>query len=96
MAELPAGDMDQVLTERSARRGHIMSGEHRRSIIGVIRVQRGSQQPFKCKGIAVHVRTLLEVDVPGQRLHVHHVRVGGLRKSRMTNAPIVPACAPAR
>lgn len=28
MAELPAGDTDQVLTERSARRGHTMSGEH--------------------------------------------------------------------
>jgi hypothetical protein len=41
-------------------------------------VQRGSPQPVKCKGIAVHVRTLLEVDVPSQRLDVHDVGVGGL------------------
>ncbi len=43
-------------------------------------MQRGGQQPVKCKGIAVHVRTLLEIDVPSQSLDVHHSGVGGLRE----------------
>src|SRR5207248_2595153 len=30
--------------------------------------------------IAVHVRTLFEIDVPGQSLDVHHSGVGGLRE----------------
>jgi hypothetical protein len=53
--------------------GHLLDQLH-----GVVRVQRGGPQPVKCKGIAVHVRTLLEIDVPGQRLDVHHGGVGGL------------------
>jgi anti-sigma regulatory factor (Ser/Thr protein kinase) len=38
-------------------------------------VQRGGPQPVKCKGRAVHIRTLLKVDVPSKRLDVHHGRV---------------------
>ena len=41
-------------------------------------MQRGGYQPVKCKRIAGHIRTLLEIDVPGERLDVHHGRVGGL------------------
>ena len=41
-------------------------------------MQRGGPQPVKWKGIAVHIRTLLEIDVPSERLDVHHGGVGGL------------------
>src|ERR1039458_3659875 len=53
--------------------GHLHDHLH-----GVVRVQRGGPQPVECKGIAVHVRTLFEVNVPGERLDVHHGGVGGL------------------
>src|SRR6266700_3619666 len=48
----------------------------------IIRVQGGSEQPVKRKGVAVHVRGLFEVDVTGQGLDGHHGGIGWLGKSR--------------
>jgi hypothetical protein len=47
------------------------------------------------RGIAVHVRTLFEVDVPGQRLDVHHGGLGGLvevQDDERTGGPGVCTC----
>ena len=58
-------------------------------------MQRGGHQPVKCKGIAVHVRTLLEIDVPGQRLDIHHVGIGWLgevQDHERADRPGVCAC----
>src|SRR5215472_18131427 len=46
----------------------------------VVGMQGGSEQPGKCKGIAIHVQWLFEVDVTGQGLDVHHGRVSWLWK----------------
>jgi len=61
----------------------------------VIRAGRHGTQVIGQQAVPPKVGFLLQEQVTGHRVDVHHVRVGGLGKSISTNEPGIPAWAPA-